>query len=107
MNLYLELLSPIVTMILLYYFFKSDRMQKFREFMDRLFWVDKFEGKSKGLLLGAKFFMIFYIFYVINFTLSSVFTLDFQMMPKIVLGVVLFPIMYRIIMSVQRFFYKM
>jgi hypothetical protein len=106
MSIYLELLSPIITMVLLYYYFKSDRMQKLRGFMNRLFWVDKFEGKSKGLLFGAKFFLIFYLFYILNFSISSIIALDFKMFLWIGLGAIVAPIMYRILMSVQRIFYK-
>ena len=106
MSMYTELLSPIITMVLLYFFFKSNRMQRLRGFMNRLFLVDKFEGNSKNLLFAAKLFLIFYMFYILNFTTSSVLMLNFKMLLWVGLGAVLVPVAYQIVMYIQSLFYN-
>jgi hypothetical protein len=50
--------------------------------------------------------LIFYLFYILNFSISSIIALDFKMFLWIGLGAIVAPIMYRILMSVQRIFYK-
>ena len=91
---------------LLYYYFKSNRLQKLRELMNKLFWVEEL-AENKALSFGARFTLIFYLFYIINFTIYGVLTADLESLILILLFAVGVPAVYRLIMSIQRFFHKM
>ena len=105
MHVYFGILSPVITMVLLYYYFKSSRVQRPRELMNKLFWVEELE-ENKALSFGARFTLIFYLFYIINFTIYGVLTADLESLILILLFAVGVPAVYRLIMSIQRFFYK-
>ncbi|EES47969.1 MULTISPECIES: hypothetical protein [Clostridium] len=77
-------------------------MEKLKTFLHKLFWLDKFEGKSKILNFGAKFFMYCYIILIPLNLLLNIISLDLE---NIIFGCFLFiiyPIMYRIVMGFQR-----
>jgi hypothetical protein len=105
MHVYFGILSPVITMIFLYYYFKSSRVQRLRELMNKLFWVEELE-ENKALSFGARFTLIFYLFYIVNFTIYGVLTADLESLLLILLFAVGVPAVYRLIMSIQRFFYK-
>lgn len=106
MAMYFGILTPIITMAILYFYFKSDRFQKLRVLLNKLFWVDKLEEKNKSLLFGAKFTLIFYLFYLINFTLYGILTADLDALSLMALFAVGVPVVYRLIMLIQMFIFK-
>lgn len=72
--------------------------------LHKMFWIDKLEGTYKFLTFESKFSMYFYIVSILFFILMFFIFLDVHMLISVGLIIVMFPIMYRIIMGIQRFF---
>ena len=79
---------------------------KSKKFLNKLFWLDKFEGKNKFLLFGAKFFMYGYIVFIVMGFIEFVATFDLGFLVSLCFLTFVYPIMYRIIMGLQRFIHN-
>lgn len=77
-------------------------MNKLKAILKKLFWVDKFEDKSKILTFGAKFFMYCYIILMPLYLILTIISLDLASIIFACLSFVIYPIMYRIVMGFQR-----
>lgn len=81
-------------------------MSKLKMFLRKLFWVDKFEGKSKILTLGAKFFMYCYIILMPLNLILNIMSFDLGNIIFACLSFAIYPIMYRIVMGLQRLIHR-
>lgn len=106
MQMYLGVLSPIITMVVLYYYQKSDKTRKLRELLNKLFWVDELSA-NRALSFSARFTLIFYLFYIVNFTIYGIIATDVKALMWIALFVVGLPAVFRLIMSIQRMIFKL
>jgi|GEM_PF-3725755 len=105
MQSYLGILSPILTMVLLYYYQKSDKARKLKELLSKLFWVEELSA-NKALYFSARFTLIFYLFYIVNFTIYGIIAADIKALMWIALFAAGVPAVYRLIMSIQRYIFK-
>lgn len=105
MQTYLGVLSPIITMVLLYYYLKSEKARKLRELLNKLFWVDELAA-NKALSFSARFTLLFYLFYIVNFTIYGIIATDVKALMWIALFAVGVPAVFRLIMSIQRMIFK-
>lgn len=72
----------------------------------KVFWIDKFDGKSKMFVSVAKFFVYGYIVSVLMSLIVSIASFDLAYLMFTFIIIVLFPIMYRILMGIQRYIHK-
>lgn len=72
----------------------------------KVFWIDKFDGKNKMFVLVAKFFMYGYIVSVLMSLIAFIASFDLVYLMFTFIIIVLFPMMYRIIMGIQRYIHK-
>lgn len=106
MQMYIGVLSPIITMVLLYYYQKSEKARKLRALLNKLFWVDEL-AVNRALSFSARFTLIFYLFYIVNFTIYGIIGMDFDALMWIALFAVGVPAVFRLIMSIQRMIFKL
>lgn len=83
-----------------------NKSSKLIVFLRKLFWIDKFEGKSKFLTFGAKFFMYGYIIIIPFFLISAILSFNLENIISVCLLVIVYPVMYRIVMGVQRLIHR-
>lgn len=83
---------------------KNEKLLKYRLFLYRLFWIEKFKGDNKiqkFLLFYARCAMIFYLFSLTTMLLMSICLAYWSQLILIGIGIVIFPLMYRLVMGVQ------
>ncbi|MPM58059.1 hypothetical protein SDC9_104888 [bioreactor metagenome] len=83
-----------------------NKLSKLREFLRKLFWIDKLEGKNKFLTFAAKLYMYFYITVIPIFLIFAVLSFNLGNVVSACLLVVIYPIVYRMIMGFQRLVHK-
>jgi amino acid permease len=89
------------------YLFKGEnnmleKLKSLTPLLHKIFWIDKFEGKDKLLFTVAKFFMYFYIIAIILSFLAAAINLSFEGIIATVVGVIIIPIVYRIVMWMHK-----
>jgi len=102
------ILIDLVSIVITYLILKNNRFLRLKLFLFKLFWIDKFQGKGmirRFLLFGAWFFMIFYLFAFTMMFLSSICFLNLPQLIFTVVGIIIYPLMYRLVMGFQRFFH--
>ena len=85
-------------------------MIKIKKFLNKLFWIDKFEGKSKLFTFIGKFFMYGYIVTIFLCLISLIFSFivaqDLSLLGSLPILIVIYPIMYRFVMGFQRLLFR-
>jgi len=81
--------------------FKHSRFIKTKQFLYRIFWVDRFENKNKFFLFIAKFAAVLYTFSIPNGLLGGIITLEITRILMALLGIFLFPLIYRLVFGLH------
>lgn len=81
-------------------------LAKIKMFLYKVFWIDKFEGKSKLFVYVGKFFMYSYIIFISFGLIQFIFSFDLNSLMFTCISILLYPIMYRIVIGIQRFIHQ-
>lgn len=79
---------------------------KLKTLLHKIFWIDKFQGKSKLFTFVGKFFMYGYIVTILLSLIAFVSSFDLSNLMFLLINILFFPIMYRIVMGIQRYIHK-
>lgn len=79
---------------------------KLKMLLHKIFWIDKFQGKSKLFTFVGKFFMYGYIVTILLSLIAFVSSFDLSNLMFLLINILFFPIMYRIVMGIQRYIHK-
>lgn len=101
MQYVLYLLNVVLPIIFITSFYKLKIFSNLKAFIFKLFWIDKFEGSSKILLLFSKAFINMYLFFIPFLLLGCIFNLVFEGIVFLVVVIFLYPLMFRQVMKLQ------
>ncbi|WP_288326991.1 hypothetical protein [uncultured Clostridium sp.] len=79
---------------------------KLKGFLRKIFWVDEFEGKRILLEFMSKFSMYLYIIMISLNLIFNILLFNLRGIILTLIGMIFFPIAYRIVMGFQRIIHK-
>ncbi|MDF2522649.1 MAG: hypothetical protein K0R31_290 [Clostridiales bacterium] len=112
LNSIMSTVSVIVSFVTAYFILNDYRFQKIKIFLEKLFWIEKFNSnknkkkKLNGFYLEAKFFMLFYLVLFTQMLLNNIFSFSLQKLTYSVVIMIIYPLLYRLIMSIQRLIFS-
>jgi hypothetical protein len=104
--------SFLISILLIYLILKNEKFNKIKQFIYKLFWIDVFTNNEKYkykfgydfLSFIARFFMYIYIVFMSYSISTSLIHLDIELIISTLILGIIYPIMYRIIIGLQRMF---
>ncbi|MBF8983860.1 hypothetical protein IZY60_09945 [Lutibacter sp. B2] len=101
--------SLILTIIFNYMFYKKEHLNPLKNYVYKLFWVNEIGNLEKDhkfayrfLNLGVKFFMYPYVVFSSYVVITSLLTLNIVLLGSAILMMLIYPLMYRLVMGLQR-----
>jgi hypothetical protein len=106
----MEIIMLGIDVILIVLIWKYPKLQKVKLFLERLFWIDKFNGEGfhrKLLRFYGKCGMIFYLLFIIWGILYWLITFEFSVLINVIFfGGIGFLLCYRIVVGFQRYLHN-
>ncbi|MBO8173221.1 MAG: hypothetical protein H0Z33_15195 [Bacillaceae bacterium] len=78
-----------------------------RTFLYRMFWVRVYQGENPFFYRIAKWVMYGYVFFVFYFFLRALFPFDAGELFLVIMSALFFPVIYWLVMGVQRLLYRL
>lgn len=96
----------ITSVIMVYSLLRFKGFNRLKLLINKLFWTNRFEGKSKFLMFFSKITATIYLCFILWGLISYSIKLDSNGIISVLGFTVIFPVIYRIIIALQRMIYR-
>lgn len=102
-------ISLVLAITITYLFCKSQKLNKLRTFVYKIFWVEEIKNSKSNdkfaynfLNSAVKFFMYPYVFFISYILTLAIINLSVSSIFSSIIIIIIWPLIYRIVMGLQR-----